>query len=128
MKVSVNMDDLTFGELELFEEVTGLVMSDAIKQEIVRDPKGRPVADPDDPKGRPLKEVKMSAKAMMGMVYLGLRKANPDMTFEDVRNLKLSDVDFEMEETPNLAERDVDPTQNVDVENESTSPESSDLS
>lgn len=95
-KISINMDDLTFGELEKFEEVTGLVMSDAIKTENVRDKDGRLVADPDDPKGRPLTETKMGVKAMMGMVFISLQRSNPEITWEQVRQMKLSDIDFEM--------------------------------
>jgi hypothetical protein len=98
LKVTLNMDDLTFGEMEDFEIATGLVMSDAVKTVNVLDANGRPVPDPDDPKGRPLKESKMTAKAMMGMIFLGLRKDNPDLTFADVRKLKLSEVDFDMTE------------------------------
>lgn len=97
-KIAVNMDDLTFGELELFEEVTGLVMSDAIKTEFVRDRNGMKVADPDDPKGRPLTETKMGVKAMMGMVFLSMRKDQPDITWQQVRELKLSEIDFELTE------------------------------
>lgn len=98
-KIAVNMDELTFGELEIFEEVTGLVMSEAIKTEFVRDNKGNKVADPDDPKGRALTETKMSVKAMMGMVFLSLRRDDPDLTFDRVRQMKLSDIDFELTET-----------------------------
>lgn len=97
-KISINMDDLTFGELEQFEEVTGLVMSDAIKTEFVRDKNGNKVADPDDPKGRPLTETKMSVRAMMGMVYLSMRRDNPDVTWAQITAMKLSDVDFELTE------------------------------
>lgn len=97
-KVALNMDDITFGELELFEGATGLVLSDAIKQEIVRDKDGRPVPDPDDPKGRPLKEVKMSTAAMTGMIFIALRRDNPDLTMDDVRALKMSDVDLDLTE------------------------------
>lgn len=107
LKVSLDMDDLTFGELELFEDVTGMVLSDAYKTEIVRDRNGKPVPDPDDEKGRPLKEVKTSAKAMMGMVFLALRRDNAKLTFEDVRALKMSDVDFGLQEGD---EPDADPT------------------
>jgi len=97
-KISINMDDLTFGELEEFENVTGLVMSEAIKTEFVRDHQGNKLPDPDDPKGRPLTETKMSVKAMMGMVYLSMRRDNPDVTFGTVRQMKLSDIDFELTE------------------------------
>jgi small nuclear ribonucleoprotein (snRNP)-like protein len=112
VKVKLNMDDLTFGELEEFERVTGLVMSDAVRTDIVRDKEGRPIPDPDDPRGRPLKETKMSARALMGMVYLGLLKENPDTTFEDVRKIKLSDVELDIEE-------DVDDDSGKEVENDS---------
>lgn len=109
-KVSINMDDLTFGELELFEDVTGLVMSDAVRQEIVRDRRtGMPLPDPDDPKGRPLKEVKMSAVAMMGMVFLALRREDPNVTLDTVRNMRMSDLDFSIEDDES-ADGDVDPT------------------
>lgn len=103
-KITVNMDDLTFGELELFEEVTGLVMSEAIKTEFVRDKRGQKIADPDDPKGRPLTETKMSVKAMMGMVFLSMRRDNPELTFGHVREMKLSDIDFELTENDADAE------------------------
>ncbi len=99
LKISMNMDELTFGELEIFEDVTGLVMSDAVRSEIVRDKDNRPVADPDDPKGRPLREVRMGVKAMMGMVYLSMRKDNPDVSFEDVRQLKMGDIDFDLSDS-----------------------------
>lgn len=98
LKVSMDMDDLTFGELEEFENVTGLVMSDAVRSEIVRDSNGHPLPDPDDPKGRPLKQVKMGVKAMMGMVYLAMKRGNPDVSFEDIRRMKMSEIDFDVSE------------------------------
>lgn len=99
LKVSMDMDDLTFGELEDFEDVTGMVMSDAVRSTIVRDKDNRPVADPDDPKGRPLKEMKMGVKAMMGLVYLSLKRDDPAVTFEDVRKMKMGDIDFDVSES-----------------------------
>lgn len=97
-KVSMDMDEMTFGELELFEDVTGLVMSDAVRSDIVRDKDGRALPDPDDPKGRPLREMKMGVKAMMGMVFLAMRRDNPDVSFEDVRKMKMADIDFDVSE------------------------------
>lgn len=108
IKVSMNMDDMTFGELEEFELVTGMVMSDAIRTAIVRDSEGRAVADPDDPKGRPLKETKMGVKAMMGMVYLALKRDNPEVSFADIRKLKMNDIDFEMSESDEDVEGDAE--------------------
>ena len=98
LKVSMDMDDLTFGELEEFENVTGLAMSDAVSTEVVRNKDGHPVADPDDPKGRPLKQVRMGVKAMMGMVYLAMKRENPDVSFEDIRQMRMSEIDFDVSE------------------------------
>jgi hypothetical protein len=98
-KVSMNMDDLTFGELELFEDVTGLAMSEAVKTVVVVDPKtGRAMPDPEDPKGRPLKETRMSVKAMMGMVYLSMIREDPTVTFADVKKIKVSEIEMEVTE------------------------------
>lgn len=95
-KVSVSMDDLTWEEMEIFEDATGLVMSDAVKTEIVRDKNGRPVPDPDDPRGHPLKQVKMTSRALSGMIYVALLRDNPDLTYDEVKKMKVSDIDFEM--------------------------------
>lgn len=97
-KISMNMDELTFGELEVFEDVTGMVMSDAIKTDFVRDSKGNKVADPDDPKGRPLMETKMGVRAMMGMVFISMRRDNPDVTWGEIQAMKLSDVEMDLRE------------------------------
>ncbi len=110
-KISMNMDDLTFGEMEQFEDVTGLIMSDAVRTEIVRDPKtGMPLPDPDDPKGRPLKETKMGVKAMMGMVYIAMHRDDKTVTFDDVRNIKLSEVDLDLQESDEESELGKEPT------------------
>lgn len=98
-KVSMNMDELTFGELEVFEDVTGLVMSEAVKIVTVTDPKtGMAVPDPEDPKGRPLKETRMSVKAMMGMVYISMLRDDPTVQFADVKKMRLSDIEMEVVE------------------------------
>lgn len=98
-KVSMNMDDLTFGELETFEDVTGLAMSEAVKTVVVVDPKtGLAVPDPEDPRGRPLKETRMSVKAMMGMVYISMLRENPDITFAEIKKIKLSEIEMDLVE------------------------------
>lgn len=99
-KISLNMDDMTFGELETFENVTGLILSDAVRTDIVRDPKtGIPVKDPDDPRGGPLREVKMGIKAMMGLVYVSMLREDPDITWQAIQQMKLSDVELDVVET-----------------------------
>lgn len=99
VKVSMDMDELTFEELEDFEDATGLVMSEAIKTVIVRDPKtNRAIADPDDPKGRPLKEVRMKSIAMRGLVWIALKRDNPEISFEEVKKMRPADIDFDVVE------------------------------
>lgn len=121
-KITMNMDELTFGELEEFELATGLILSDAIKEEIVRDENGRPVPDPDDEKGHPLKIIKMGTRAMMGMIYLSVKRDDPTTTFDDIRRMKLGDIDFEMEEPISAADKkSVDPTSQEELS--STLPE-----
>jgi hypothetical protein len=46
----------------------------------------------------------------MGMVYLGLKRDKSELTFDDVRRLRLSDVDFDIQESADNA----DPTQPVE--------------
>lgn len=105
LKAKLDMDDLTFADMEDFENATGVSMSDAVKTEIVRDPiTKKPVPDPKDEKGRPLRAVKMSARAMNGMLWLALRKDNPALTFEEVRRMKMSEVDFEVEDSGEIDE------------------------
>lgn len=98
VKVSLDMDTLTFEELEEFEDRTGMVMSDAIRTVIVRDKDNRPIPDPDDPKGRPLKEVKMSARAMRCLVYLTMKRENPELQYADTLKMTMNDVDFDVME------------------------------
>lgn len=107
LKVTLNIDDLSFEELEEFEDLTGTVMTDAIGSTIVRDPKtGRAVPDPDDPKGKPLREVRMSAKTLGCFIYLGLHRTNPEITYPEVRKMKMADIDFEL--TENKEENEAD--------------------
>lgn len=96
-KIRLDMDSLTLGDLEAFEEVVGGDLMAALAPQIVRDENGRPIPDFKDPKHRPLKEVKVSAKNMVGLVWIALRKDEPDLTLAQVKAMPLSNLDFDLE-------------------------------
>lgn len=98
-KLRLNIDDLSLGDMEAFEDATGKDIMEVLKPRPVIDPEtGRPVKDPDDPKGRPLMQAQVTAKAFVGLVYLALRRDNPDLTMADVRGMKLSEIDFDIDQ------------------------------
>lgn len=103
-KVSLNLDEMTLGDMEAFEDVTGKTFEELLAPKPVLDENGRKVPDPDDPKGRPLMETKMSMKALVGLAYVALRKENPDITIQQVRDMPLDSFDFDVE-------GEVDPTE-----------------
>lgn len=110
-KLRLSMDDLTLGEMELFEEATGKDIMEVLKPKPVIDEEtGRPKKDPDDPKGRPLMEAQVTSKAFIGLVYIALRRDNPALTIAEVKAMPLNSIDFDIEQTAEAATA-VDPTQ-----------------
>jgi hypothetical protein len=99
-KLKLSMDDLTLGEMELFEEATGKDILEALKPQPVIDPDtGRPTPDPDDPKGRPLMEARVTARTFVGLVYIALKRDNPALTLAEVKNMPLSSIELDLEES-----------------------------
>ena len=86
IRMTVNIDELTLGELEEFEEATDL----------------RLVGGDLD---------KMPMKALVYLVYLAQRKADPAYTLEDARSLKMGDIEI-MGGTP-IEDEEPDPTSAV---------------
>lgn len=105
--IRLDMNELTLGDLELFEDAVGGNLMEALTPQIVRDANGKPVPDPDDPKGHPLKRIAVSAKTMVGLVYIALRKDDPTITLEQAKAIPLNDLDFDIEN----AEGEPDPTE-----------------
>lgn len=110
-KVHLDMDSITLGDLEAFEDAVGGDLMQALTPVIVRDAKGKAVPDPDDPKHRPLKQVNVSAKTMVGLVWIALRKETPDITLAEIKAMPLSELDFDLD-----AEKP-DPTEPLSGEN-----------
>lgn len=97
-KIKLNEDDMTLGMMEEFEDIVGKPLSTVMRKVPVIDPETkRAVPDPNDPKGRPLMEVQVSMKAMVALIFLGLREEDPTLTIDDVRKMKLSEFDLELE-------------------------------
>lgn len=96
-KISLNENDMTLGDMEEFEDITGMSFSDAIKRVKVIDPEtGMQMTDPDPAaKGAGLWENVMSMKGLVAMLYLTLRKEEPSITLADVRKMNFGE--FEME-------------------------------
>lgn len=98
IKLSVNLDKMKFGELELFEEVTGRTLDDLVRMKpVIDDVTGKYVPDPDDPKGRPLMQAEMTSKALMAMVLIAMRREDKSVTLDDVREMGMDDVDMGVE-------------------------------
>lgn len=114
-KLKLSMDDLTLGDMELFEDATGKDMMDVLKpRPVIDEETGRPMKDPDDPKGRPLMAAQVTSKAFIGLVFIAMRRENPDLTIADVKAMTLSSIDFDIEQPTEASE--VDPTGAVEAD------------
>lgn len=95
-KITINANKLTLGDLDDFESVVGKSFSKAVREVSIVDDDGNVVRDQ---KGRPLKEVDMSAKAMVALVWISQRKKDPAFTLDDARAVSLDDIESEEEDT-----------------------------
>jgi hypothetical protein len=98
-KVRMNADTITIGDMELFEDITGDDILKALTPVPVLDDEGRMVPDPDPKaKGRPLTEMQVSSRQFRALMYIALLHDDPDLTFDQFKLLRLSDIDFDIEE------------------------------
>jgi hypothetical protein len=89
--LNLDPEDLSIGDLEDFEEITGQALTEALK--------AKPVLDADgnrqfDAKGRPLSEAQLSARVIKALVYLTKRRDNPAFTLDDARHVRISELRF----------------------------------
>jgi len=102
-KINISEDAMTLGDLELFEDITGKSFSESLKKVRDIDPAtGLQKIDPDPAaKGAGMWTYEMSMKGLAAIIYVHLRKEDPNVTLEEVKSMRLSD--FEMtggEENP----------------------------
>lgn len=92
-KITIKFDEenMTLGDLEDFEDITGVPLFEALKPVNVLDDDGKPVRDE---KGRPVQQVNLSAKGMRALVYITLRHERPGFTPEDARNIKVAALEI----------------------------------
>jgi hypothetical protein len=84
LDVADALDDMTFADFEDFEEVTGLAIGS------LGSAKGVP------------------AKAMRGMIWLQLRRDDPDVTYDSLKNMKISAINTVGEDEEEVQD-EVDP-------------------
>lgn len=89
--LNLNPEDLSLGDLEDFENITGKSLQDALAAKPVLDDNGKQVKDA---KGRPLREAQLSITVIKALVYLTKRRENPAFTLEDARNVKVTELNF----------------------------------
>lgn len=87
--LDVDPDKFTIGDMEDFEEVTGVSVAKAFRGTVVHDDDGKPVRDES---GRPVREMEVSAKSLKALVWILSRKSNPAFTLEDARNVKVTAI------------------------------------
>ena len=107
-KIKIDQDAMTLGDLEEFEELTGMSFSESVKRVKVIDPDtGKQMVDPDPKaKGAGLWNTEMSTKGLMAIIYITLKKDDPELTFADVKNMRLADLDLGGDEDPQEAVED----------------------
>ena len=71
-RITVGFDDLTLGDLEEFERMTGRNLSAMANN--------------------------MDAPALRSLVYLVCRQTNPDYTLEDAGRVRFGDIDFKQQQ------------------------------
>jgi hypothetical protein len=89
--LNLNPEELSLGDLEDFEEITGMQLQDALAAKPVLDAEGNQVKDE---KGRPLREAQLSVKVIKALVYITKRRDNPDFKLEDARDVKVTELNF----------------------------------
>jgi hypothetical protein len=93
---------ITIGDLEDFEDATGLTIEEALKPVPLQGDDGKPVRhncetddcddDPCKDNGRPVMTVRMRPKVLKGLVWIATRHDQPDFTIEDARNVRVSEL------------------------------------
>lgn len=81
MKISLDPNDLTFGDMEDFEQFTGQGLMDTFAK----------VGESGDLNG-------LSVKAVVGLLWICGRQGDPAFTVDDARKVKLTELEIEVAE------------------------------
>lgn len=96
MRLHIDPDAMTIGDLEDFEEITGKSFDKVLAGTVVKDEETGEVVK--DEKGRPVREVSMRAVELKALIWVTQRKVNPEFTLEDARNVKVTDLAIQSDE------------------------------
>lgn len=97
--LKLDTDSLTLGDLEDFEAAVGKTVDEVIRPVPELDDEGNRVFDE---RGRPSMTVKMSTKALIGLVWIVQRQKDPTFTLADARAIRVNNLIIsEPEEDPN---------------------------
>jgi hypothetical protein len=89
--LNLNPEELSLGDLEDFETITGKTLQEALEAKPALDENGK---QRKDAKGRPLREAQLSITVIKALVYLTKRRDNPAFTLDDARNVKVTELNF----------------------------------
>jgi len=95
-KININESDMTLGDLELFEDITGKSFGESLKKVRDIDPEtGLQKIDPDPKaKGAGMWTYEMSMKGLAALIYISLKREDPNVTIDAVKDMKLSEFDM----------------------------------
>lgn len=77
MKIKLDIDELTFGDMEDFEEFAGVPLMEAMQQ---------------------VQAGQMPLKPAIGLIWICQRAINPNFTLDDARKVKLNDLEIDLED------------------------------
>lgn len=81
-------DAWTLGDMESFEDLTGLTIQEAFTEATVKNSASEPELDN---RGRPVKRIRMSAKVMVAVVFIEKRRQDGAFTLDQARETKISE-------------------------------------
>lgn len=91
IRVSVDPDSMTMGDLEDFESYTGTSFAESVKHVKVLDDEGNVKRDD---RGRPETQVQMTAKAMTALMWIAIRQDRPGFTVKEAREVRPSAIEW----------------------------------
>lgn len=87
--LAINPDDLTLGEMEEFEELSGRPLAKMLQGDVIKDENGNVIPGKD---GKPQREIDPRVKDIIALVFLAKRREEPDFTLAEARNIKISEL------------------------------------
>lgn len=105
-KLVFDENNLTIGDLEDFEEVTGLELQEALKPVALKDDEGNVVRDDE---GRPEMTVKIKPKILKALVWIANRHDNAEFSLKDARAVKVTELEIIRQSDDDETGQETDP-------------------